>query len=95
MITDVFIVYNNDNTIKRLGGTYTFKVSPFFHFIDDRTRKGKKDAWKLKNIFGSKLTPFVAIYEGDKPIRAFYSETNKDIIKELIDYLNGTENLYS
>lgn len=85
---DVYIVYNDDNVIKRLGGTYTLKVSPFFHFMDERTYKGKKDAWKIKGSFGARLTPFVAIYEGDRPIKAFYSETGENVIESLINYLN-------
>lgn len=82
---DVYIVYDNDRVLKRLGGT---KVSPFFHFIDDRTYKGKKESWKIKGGFGARLTPFVAIYEGEKPIKAFYSETGEDVIESLINYLN-------
>lgn len=84
---DVYIVYNNDEVLKKLGGT--LKVSPFFHFIDDRTRKGKKDSWKIKGGFGAKLTPFAVVYEGEKPLKAFYSETGENVIDSLIDYLNG------
>ncbi len=88
---DVYIVYNDDSVFKRLGDT--LKVSPFFHFIDDRTYQGKKDSWKIKGGFGAKLTPFAVVYDGEKPIKAFYSETRNDIIKELIDYLNQDSNL--
>nr|DAH58139.1 MAG TPA: hypothetical protein [Bacteriophage sp.] len=84
---DVYIVYNNDEVLKKLGGT--LKVSPFFHFVDDRTRKGKKDSWKIKGGFGAKLTPFAVVYEGEKPLKAFYSETGENVIDSLIDYLNG------
>lgn len=84
---DVYIIYNNDEVLKKLGGT--LKVSPFFHFVDDRTRKGKKDSWKIKGGFGAKLTPFAVVYEGEKPLKAFYSETGENVIDSLIDYLNG------
>lgn len=84
---DVYIVYNNDEVLKKLGGT--LKVSPFFHFVDDRTRKGKKDSWKIKGGFSAKLTPFAVVYEGEKPLKAFYSETGENVIDSLIDYLNG------
>lgn len=87
MITDVYLVYNDDKQIQQIGGTW--KVSPFFHFIDDRTREGKKDSWKIKGGFGAKLTPFAVAYEGEKPLKAFYSETGEDIIESLIKYLNG------
>lgn len=91
MITDVYLVYNDDKHIRQIGGTYTLKVSPFFHFIDDRTIKGKKDSWKLKNQFGAKMTPFAVAYEGDKAVKAFYTEAEQNIIKSLIDYLNGKD----
>lgn len=84
---DVYIIYNDDNILKKLGDA-VLKASPFFHFIDDRTYSGKKDSWKIKGGLGAKLTPFIAIYENNIPIKAFYSETGKDIIKELIEYLN-------
>ena len=84
---DIYVVYNDNKTLERLGGT--FKVSPFFHFIDDRTRKGRRDAWKVKNKFAAKLSPFAVVYEDDKPIKAFYTEADNDIVSSLIDYLNN------
>lgn len=84
---EVYIIYNDDQTLKELGDTSDLKVSPFFHFIDDRTRKGRKDAWKIKGGFGAKLTPFAVVYEGEKPIKAFYSEA-ENVIESLIKYLN-------
>lgn len=89
MITDVYLVYNDDSQLRKIGGTYTLKVSPFFHFIDDRTLNGRKEAFKLKGSWGAKLTPFALCTDGEKAIKAFYSETGTDIIKELINYLNG------
>lgn len=87
MITDVYIIYNDNNHIKRIGDATTI-ASPFFHFIDDRTYKGRKDAWKLKGSFGAKLTPFAVAFEGEKPLKAFYSETGEDVIESVIEYLN-------
>lgn len=87
-VMDVYVVYNDDSVLTRIGGTDTLKKSPFFHFMDDRTHKGRKDAWKLKGSFGAKLTPFAVVFEGEKPLKAFYSETGEDIIESLINYLN-------
>lgn len=84
---DVYIIYNDDLIPKRIGDA-NLKASPFFHFIDDRTHKGKKDSWKIKGGFGAKLTPFAVVYNRDKPLKAFYSEADSDIIKSLIEYLN-------
>lgn len=85
MVTDVYIVYNDDSQIERLGDT---KVSPFFHFIDDRTREGRKQGFKLKGSLSAKLTPFVVCKDKDTVIKAFYSEASKDVISELIKFLN-------
>ena len=85
---DVYLIYNDDKDLKKLGDA-NIKVSPFFHFVDDRTRRGIKDSWKIKGRFGTKLTPFAVVYEGEKPIKAFYSETEEDIVESLIKYLNG------
>lgn len=92
MITDVYIVYNDDNQLENLGDT--FKVSPFFHFIDDRTSEGRKDAFSLKSQFGAKKTPFIMCYDKDKPVKGFWSEASTNVVKECIKYLNN-ENLHS
>ena len=89
MITDVYLVYNDDSQLRKIGGTYTLKVSPFFYFFVTRSPNGGSGAFKLKGSWGAKLTPFALCTDGEKAIKAFYSETGTDIIKELIDYLNG------
>lgn len=88
MVTDVYLVYNDDLQIKKIGGTYTLKVSPFFHFIDDRSYDGRKQAFKLKGSYGAKQTPFAVCMDKEKPVKAFYSESEKDVVKSLIKYLN-------
>ena len=86
MITDVHIVYNDDSQIKKIGDT--LKVYPFFHFIDDRTAKGRKEAYRLKSHYAARLTTFAVVYDKDKAIKAFYTEADSDIINSLIKYLN-------
>lgn len=86
-ITDVFVIYNNDDQINRIKGE-TFKVSPFFTFIDERKYKSRKEAYKIKNHWAAFATPFAICMNNDKPIKAFYSETGTDIIAELINYLH-------
>lgn len=87
MITDVYIVYNDDKQREMIEGD-TFKVSPFFHFIDSRTRNGRKESFKLKGSWSARLDPFAICYEGDKAIKAFYSEADPNVIVSLINYLN-------
>lgn len=85
MITDVYIVYNDDKQLDKLGDT---KVSPFFHLIDERTYKGRKEGFKLKGSLSARLTPFIVCKERDKVVKAFYSETKEDVFQQLINYLN-------
>lgn len=89
MITDVYIVYDKDDVVRKVGGTYTIKVSPFFHFIDSRTLNGKKEAFQLKGSWGARMDPFAICMEGEKAVKAFYSETGEDVIESLITFLNS------
>lgn len=93
MITDVIVVYNDDSQIRKIGGVYTLKKSPFFTYINESSHKGRKEAFALKGHWGARMTPFAICMDGEKPIKAFYSETGNDIIKELINYLNQESNL--
>lgn len=84
---DVFIVHNDSSVEERVKEA-NIKSSPFIHFIDEGTLKGKKEAFKLKGAWGARMTPFVAVFEGEEIVKAFYSEADNDVIKSLIDYLN-------
>ena len=89
MITDVYIVYDNDNVIKRVRGAYTIKASPIFHFIDSRTLNGRKEAFQLKGFWGARMEPFIICTNKEKAVKAFYSETREDVIESLITFLNS------
>lgn len=60
----------------------------FLELIDEGSYKQKKIALKLKSSCGARLTPFVAVYDKDILIKAFYSEADDDIINSLIKYLH-------
>ena len=87
MITDVYIISNDPNMSSKINGS--FPGNPFFHFYDIGSMKERSAAYKLKGQFGARLDPFAVVYEKDKPIKAFYSEADNDIIKSLIDYLKN------
>lgn len=84
---DIYIIYNNDDQIKRLRES-DVETDSLFHFIDDRTLKGRKEAFKIKSHVAARETPHISIYENGKIIKAFYSEASNDIINDLIEYLN-------
>ena len=95
MISDVYLVYNDDEQLRRIGGAYTLKVSPFFTFINENSNKERKEAFALKGHWGARMTPFALCMNKETPVKAFYSETGEDVIKSLINYLNGPENICS
>ncbi len=81
----VFVTYNNDNQIKKISESEL--DSEIFHFIDSRTLKGKKEAYKLRSHWGSRIDPFAIVMDDEnKPIKAFYSE-DTNVIETLLDYL--------
>ena len=76
------LVFND--SIDKIGD---WKQSPIFHLIDMNTVKGRKEGFKLKSHWGAKLNPFAIVYQDDIPVKAFYSESGKDVLDELLNYL--------
>lgn len=61
----------------------------FIHLYDECTRTGKKEAWALKSEWGAKQSPFALVCQDGKPVKAFYSEADNDVINTLIKFLHG------
>jgi len=79
----IFITYDEDDQIKELTNYSDIQL------IDSRTKKGKKEAWKLKSHWGAKIDPFVLVTNNENvPIKAFYSEAGNSIFN-LINYLDN------
>ena len=87
MITDVYVVYNDEKQIKKVEDSCK-KESLTFHFIDSQSLKTKREAWSLKSHWAAKEDPFAIAMDGDKAVKAFYSEAETDVINSLIKYLN-------
>lgn len=86
-MTDIYIVYNDESQMKEVGELYKDIESPIFHFINAQSLKGKKEAWALKSHWAAKLDPFAIVMDGDKALKAFYSEA-EDVVESLKKYLN-------
>ena len=92
MMTDIYIVYDNEEHIKELKEEYSLRDNiPSFHFLDVTSNRTKKEAWSLKNHWAAKLDPFAIVMNGDKAVKAFYSETGEDVIGSLLNYLSNNE----
>lgn len=85
MMIEVSIVYSDEKQIKKVREFNNDSLT--FNFIDIRTKKGKKSGWSLKNYWGASLDPFAIVSKNEKPIKAFYSES-ENVIEELLNYLN-------
>lgn len=86
MITDIYFVYNDNSQVKQI--EENVKSPVFFHFIDSRSLKGKKEAYKLKSHWAAREDPFALVMDGEEAIKAFYSEA-EDVVKSLTNYLNN------
>lgn len=53
--------------------------------------KNKKKAIMIKASCGTKLVPFVAIYNNKELVKAFYSEVGDCTADNIIKYLNGVQ----
>lgn len=87
---EIYVTYNSDNQIEKLKDRESSSLS--FNFINSNSIKGKKKARELKAHWGARLDPFSIIFDGVRPIKAFYSETGEDIIESLIKYIQSYEN---
>lgn len=89
MITDVYVVSDDVNVASYFNES--FPGNPFFHFYDIGSKRDRSAAFKLKGSFGAKENPFAVVFDKDKPIKAFYTEADKNVIQSLINYLRNNE----
>lgn len=91
-VTDIYLVYSDLNDRKRFEEA-DINSSPFVHYIDIETKEGKSKGYKIKSEFGARLNPFAVLYDGESPIKAYYTEDSKNIINDLIkDLCNDVSN---
>ena len=85
MNLEVYVIINDDFQRDQIANSNLID-SPIFYFIDERSEKTK--AYRLKSAYATKMTPFVVIHKDQKPIKAFYGESEENVINSLINYLN-------
>lgn len=87
---DIYIVYNDEYFKEQINNLNNLD-DYFVHFINEKTRTGLKEGFKIKSHWGAKLTPFILVANNDKAIKAFYSESKTDIIQDLNNFLNESK----
>ena len=85
---EAIIVYDNKKD-KELLNLVNSKVPIFIKYIDFNTVEGRKEAYQIKSHWSAKMNPFVVIQEEEKIIKVFYTESGKNAVQQLINYLNN------
>lgn len=85
----IFIVYDNIEQLDLFKHSTFKNLTPLVEYINMNTKDGRKNGFKLKGEWGAKTNPFCIIFDGDKAIKAFYSENDweDNAIVQLINYL--------
>jgi hypothetical protein len=88
---DIYITYIDDTFKERIEDLKSLN-SLFVHFINENTRKGLKEGYKLRSHWGATLSPFILITKDNVPIKAFYSESKSDLVQDLNNFLKNYDN---
>ena len=84
---EAIIVYDNKKDRKLLD-LVDSKFPIFIEYVDSNTIKGKKEAYRIKSHWAAKMNPFVIVQENEKILKVFYTESGKNAVQQLINYLN-------
>lgn len=84
-VINVSITVDSDEQLKAI---HKLENEAYFDIFDERYRKGKKDAWALKNQYAAQLNPFIEIKVNGKFYSMIYSEATSNPIEELEVLLN-------
>lgn len=82
---DAYIIYNDSKIIDTIKHS-DLNEECFFHFINNL--KEKRKAYSIKEEWGARLAPFIALYEDGKMLKGFYTEADNNVIDSFIKYLN-------
>lgn len=77
---NISITVDSDDQIKAIN---QLDVNAYFDIFDERYKKGKKDAWHLKNQYSAQLNPFVEIKKDGEFYKIIYKEACEDPISEI------------
>ena len=87
---DIYIVHDTSN-IEDIIWAIPTEIEPFIHFLDINSKKDRSKAFKFKQTWGARKNPFCLMEKDGKPMKAFYTETGDDAIKQLINFLTNYE----
>lgn len=83
---NIYVTYSDTNDLVKINNlSNTISVTSF----NSLSKTDKKKSYTLKSHWAARLDPFAIVYEDDKPIKAFYSEADENVIDTLIAYLKN------
>lgn len=87
---NVKIVYNSDYDSKLVNDLLKFLAEKEikYEYHDMKYLKDRKKGFKIKNMFGARLDPFVGIYSDKSILKGFYTESSECLLNNIINYLN-------
>lgn len=87
---EAIVVYDDEKDREFLESVNS-KFPIFIQYINYNSKKGRKEAFKIKSEWSAKINPFVIVKENDKIIKVFYSEES-NAINKLISFINDDKN---
>ena len=88
---EAIVIYENKKD-KEFLDLIDSKIPIFIRYIDYNTIEGRKEAYKVKSHWAARMNPFVVVQEDEEIIKVFYSESGKNAVQQLINYLNESFN---
>ena len=85
---DIYIVFDNIDDLNLLEDAIDSNY--FLHYWNINKHNDRSKAFKFKGEWGAKQNPFVLISENDKVIKAYYSETGDNAVKQFINDYEST-----
>ena len=80
----VKIVYN-DVRDKELIELVRFSTPFFVEYLDERTKNGKKEGYRIKSEFGARKSPFVLVLDDeDNYLACFWTESGSNAVQNFI-----------
>ena len=88
---EAIVIYENKKD-KEFLNLIDSKIPIFIRYIDYNTVSGRKEAFRVKSHWSARMNPFVVVQEDEEIIKVFYSESGKNAVQQLINYLNENIN---
>ena len=85
---DIYIVFDNIDDLNLLEDTIDSNY--FLHYWNINKHNDRSKAFKLKGEWGAKQNPFILVSENDIVIKAYYSETGDNAVKQFINDYEST-----